>query len=82
MWEEGSVVIDGARFLYNARVFDEGSRFGINRGRISKLKVVKDIGDNSWSMDNVVIQYDREWVIHPETDLTKKVLTYIIELYK
>lgn len=37
MWEKGSFEIDGSKFVYEAKVFKTGSKYGINDGRISKL---------------------------------------------
>lgn len=82
MWEKGAVVIDGVTFLYEAKVYAVGSPNGINDGRVSKLQVVKDIGENSWTWNNTIINYDRGWDIRPRTELEKKVLKHILDLYK
>ena len=82
MWETGSVDIDGVTFLYEAKVYALGSPNGIKDGRVSKLRVVKDIGENSWTWNNTVINYDRGWDIRPRTELEKKVLKHILDLYK
>ena len=82
MWKQGSINVYGVNFLYDAKVYDIGSELGINGGRISKLQVVKDVGENSWSWDNTIINYDRGWDIKPRTHLEKKVLECVLELYK
>lgn len=82
MWESRSFEINGVKYKYEAKVYDVGSKYGINNGRISKLKVVNDIGPNSWTWDNTVINYDRGWDIRPETKLDKMALQYILDLYK
>ena len=82
MWESGTVVIDGVAFLYNAKVYAVGSPNGIKNGRVSKLHVVKDIGVDSWNWSNTIINYDRGWDIRPRTELEKKVLNHILDLYK
>ena len=82
MWESGSFEINGMKYKYEAKVYDVGSKYGINNGRISKLKVVNDIGPNSWTWDNTVINYDRGWDIRPEMKLDKMALQYILDLYK
>jgi len=41
MWKNG--MTNG--FLWEAKVYDEGSVFGINGGRVSKLHVCKDHRD-------------------------------------
>lgn len=53
MWKEG--IIDGYR--YQVKVYDEGSEFGINGGRISKLWMQKDGKEAAY--------YDRGWDIRP-----------------
>lgn len=45
MWESGILTIDGTNIVWHAKVFDEGSVFGIKNGSISKLSA--RIG-NAW----------------------------------
>ena len=81
MWKQGLFTIDGIELMYSAKVFVEGSQFGINNGRISKLticRVVKDVPD--WSRE--LVGYDRGWYKKPESELSKKALNYVLELYK
>lgn len=52
MWHEG--VIDG--FWWQAKVYDEGSRFGINGGRVSKLAICEG---EEWDHRKLVYTYDR-----------------------
>ena len=54
MWEHG--VIDG--YEYEAKVYDEGSEFGIHDGRISKLSVKDPDGF-------LVAAYERGWCLNP-----------------
>ena len=82
MWEYGEIVVNRESFLYSAKVFDIASPLGIRDGRISKLQVVKNIGENPWNWDNTIINYDRGWDICPRTDLEKEVLKLILKLYK
>ena len=81
MWLKGSFVIDGVKFLYEAKVYNEGSVLGINNGRISKLVIVRDIGEGSWSWNNTIINYDRGWDICPKNDLDNKALQYVLNLF-
>lgn len=69
MWHTG--IIYGAS--YEAKVFDEGSHFGINGGRISKLHVIKD--------GTCIINYDRGWDIKPTTPEALTILGAIIIKY-
>lgn len=70
MWENGT--INGAQF--EAKVFEEGSQFGINGGRISKLHVVKD--------GACIINYDRGWDIRPATPDALAILGQILCMYQ
>jgi hypothetical protein len=76
MWISGEFTINGCNFRYDAKVFEEGSQFGINNGRISKLEI--------WDKDTneVVVNYDRGWDIYPGRNLDRQALNYVLELYK
>lgn len=76
MWISGEFTIDGCNFRYEAKVFEEGSKFGIRCGRISKLEI-RDKDTNE-----IVVNYDRGWDIRPGRNLDKKALNYVLELYK
>ena len=39
MWTEGRIEVRGITFHYWVKVYDEGSVYGINEGRISKLTI-------------------------------------------
>ena len=72
-WIDGT--IDGMRF--QARVYDEGSQYGIDEGRISKLAVWFDditTGKRVW-----VLNYDRGWDIRPKKAADKKMLAALLE---
>lgn len=81
MWKEGNITIDGVEFKYQAKVFQEPSKFGIGGGKISKLEVTRDLHDNRWHQELNILQYDRGWVYKSDDVLAKKVLTYILNLY-
>ena len=51
-WQEGT--LNG--YWYQAKVFEVGSQYGINGGRISKLAICK--GDK-WDVTKCVYNYDR-----------------------
>ena len=44
-----------------AKVFEEGSHFGINEGRISKLEIRRD--------KQILLNYDRDWDIKPNKEV-------------
>ena len=61
-WATGSaeVVTDNNetfRFAFECKHFEEGSRFGIKNGRISKLNITYE------SPSRAIAQYDRGWCI-------------------
>lgn len=57
MWKEGSIKVGNSIFHYWIKQWDEGSKFGIDGGRISKL-TIKRGGEE-------VVNYDRGWDIQP-----------------
>lgn len=74
-WVEGFV----GRFVFEAKMFDEGSDFGINNGRVSKLFVREKLSLHSW--DAVIISYDRGWDVQPKPNtFASEVLDAILEL--
>lgn len=73
MWETGVLKIDGIRFSYDVKYFDEPSKFGINGGRISKLCI--KCGDDIEAM------YDREWVTFPKDDVVMNIFLNLIKQF-
>lgn len=73
LWKKGQITIttEGSEELYTweAKVYDEGSKYGINGGRVSKLWVQKD--------GVVVCNYDRGWDIEPASYAEWQVVNYI-----
>lgn len=53
-WIKGE--LDGFRF--SAKVFSEGSEFGIDNGRVSKLSIREG--------DKEIVLYDRGWEVWPK----------------
>lgn len=79
MWKEGSIGVpnkDGkyTAVHYFAKVFDEGSIYGINEGRISKL-MLKQNGE-------IVYNYDRGLDIPPQTVEVEMALTILLKEYE
>lgn len=60
-WVSGSC----SSFTFEAKLFDDGSEFGINEGRVSKLEIVDQFG-------GVQVRYDRGWDIEPEAHVKKE----------
>ena len=70
-WIEGE--IDDCRF--QAKVFDDGSRFGINDGRVSKLMV----WETDLSPAGAIINYDRGWDVEPSEDWHQELLLALLK---
>ena len=71
MWKEGTLEIGASVFTYCIKVYGEGSDYGIDEGRISKLMLKCD--------GKVVVNYDRGWDVEPsDTDaaLAKDILIH------
>ena len=77
-WVQGK--IDGYHF--EAKVFDEPSRFGIHEGRTSKLMIwdeAKRLRTRNIS-SACIMNYDRGWDIEPKpehTELVKALVAYL-----
>ncbi len=75
-WTKGTVTIPGGRkFIFEAKVFDEPSQFGIDGGRISKLGVMTAV------RRTLAFRYDRGWDIEPRSGDHKAVLAAIMKRY-
>ncbi|MBP3222800.1 MAG: hypothetical protein J6M18_02605 [Actinomycetaceae bacterium] len=78
MWSEGTIGIpnaDGTNTIYHYWVkhYEEGSQFGINGGRISKLTLKVD--------GKVTCNYDRGWDVKPEDEHTKIAYSILLNSY-
>ena len=71
LWKKGQIAIttDMGEELYTWEVYDEGSSYGINGGRVSKLEVRRN--------GVVVCNYDREWDLKPKSYAVVQVVNYI-----
>ena len=71
MWKEGSLKVHDSIFHYWMKVYEEGSQFGIDGGKISKLTLKRG--------GAIVANYDRGWGIKPadtDTQLAVDILLY------
>ncbi len=77
MWSEGIIAspTTDAKYKYWVKHYEEGSEFGIDGGKVSKLTIRK-VGE---SRD--LCNYDRGWDIEPATDEVKAVCAIILEKY-
>ena len=70
MWKEGSIKIGNSIFHYWMKQYDEGSEWGIDGGRISKLMLKRD--------GEIVVNYDRGWDIKPSDADTQLVMEILL----
>lgn len=75
MWKEGAISIpkkDSSTKIvhYWIKVYEEGSQFGINGGRISKLSLKMD---GEW-----IASYDRGWDIEPTCEEAEMALCILL----
>lgn len=62
MWKEGSLRLGGDSFHYWMKQYEEGSQFGIDGGRISKLMLKRN--------GEIVYNYDRGLYVAPVDENT------------
>ncbi|MCY8636555.1 hypothetical protein MOD96_01900 [Bacillus sp. S17B2] len=75
-WVEG--IVNDGEYSFIAKLFDEGSKYGINNGRVSSLSI--SIGSTWSGFNNCVVNYERHWDIRPSKeyeDLFKFVLNFL-----
>ena len=72
LWHEGDLQVGKTSYHYWAKVYDEGSEWGINEGRISKLTIKID--------GKTVVSYDRGWDIEPDENDEAVMIAYSILL--
>ena len=77
-WHEGTIGIpqkDGSSKIahYWVKAYEEGSEWGINGGKISKLMIKIN--------DETVCNYDRGWDIHPTCKEAELALCILLENY-
>ena len=70
MWKEGSLRVNGDIFHYWMKQYEEGSQFGIDGGRISKLMLKRN--------GKIVYNYDRGEDVAPVDKNTAFALEIIL----
>ena len=73
MWKEGVILINHRGYHYWVKQYDEGSQYGIDGGRISKL-MIKRGGE-------IVCNYDRGWDVQAVDEDTEKALAILLYDY-
>ena len=70
MWREGALRIGTTIYHYWMKQYDEGSEYGIEGGRISKLTIKRGTEE--------VANYDRGWDIKPQDPEAQLALEIIL----
>ena len=76
-WVEGTV----HGFHFQAKVYRNGSKFGIDDGRISKLVVWDKNYREANRGSEAIISYDRGWDKQPSTPEQEKILLALIDYF-
>lgn len=61
-------------YLFQALLFDEGSEYGIDEGRVSKLCVWPE----EKNPGSAIINYDRGWDVKPQNDDERAILDAVL----
>ena len=75
LWKEAEVKIGKQTFVATFKQFEEGSKFGINGGRISKLTLIRKEKNGSTKLAN----FDRGWDLEPTDADAKAVLEVLLD---
>lgn len=73
-WVSG--VINDGEYSFSSKLFDKGSIFGIDDGRVSKLAI--SIGSKWTGWEACIVNYDRGWDIEPESAKDKEVFDAVM----
>ena len=71
MWKEGAIRVGNSIFKFWVKHYDEGSQYGIDEGRISKVTLKRN--------GETVCNYDRGWDIHPTCKEAEMTLCILLE---
>jgi len=73
MWSKGTIEVDGTEISYEVKHFEEGSDFGIEGGRISKLECRTN--------EKTILHYERGWNKKPKTKLANEAYEILKKKY-
>lgn len=76
IWIKGTIKINDTEYEVQAKVFLEGSEFGIDNGPISKL-TIKNLNNK-----NTIVNFDRGWDIKPKNKEDKEIYKEIVKIVK
>lgn len=71
MWRTRFIEINGRSYQGTVKFYEEGSIYGIDEGRISKLEIKRN--------GKTVCNYDRGWDIEPKDEETKEVYKRLLK---
>lgn len=74
MWNKGNIKINGTTYTYEVKHYKDGSEYGINGGRISKLQI-KNLDRKT------IVNYDRGWDVEPSTADAQKALAKLVKKF-
>lgn len=74
VWIRGTIKINDTEYEVQAKVFLEGSEFGIDNGPISKL-TIKNLNNK-----NTIVNFDRGWDIKPKSKEDKEAYEEIVKI--
>ena len=66
MWKEGAIRVGNSIFKFWVKHYDEGSQYGIDEGRISKVTLKRN--------GETACNYDRGWDVLPVDEDTETAL--------
>jgi len=75
-WVRGNV--NNGEYTFSSKLFDQGSIFGIDDGRVSKLIIFKGERQQK-GLGNVFVFYDRGWDIEPQTKEEQNIYEHVLE---
>ena len=73
LWREGALRVYDESYHYWAKVYDTGSQYGIDGGRVSKLTIKRN--------GEIVANYDRGWDVAPVDQGTQLAMEIILHEY-
>ena len=73
MWKTGVIKTESSTIRYWIKQYEEGSEYGIDEGRISKLTLVRE--------DKTIANYDRGWDLLPTDNEAELVLAILLKQF-
>ena len=73
MWKSGAMLIHGKVYKFQAKVYEVGSEYGIDGGKISKLWISCE--------DMIVASYERGWDVKPASEGAELAVAILMEEY-